>query len=210
MKTLRFASWFVIFGLLPFWISLVYVILGSIGRSSEYWAAAPWLVIAAVPFCAVTLVMAAVTYAVYAATGGDPSRKLKYAGGCFALLSAVVLIGIGFFWNRHATKQESKKEIQETGRAVVERSALVASIAPAGFRVGLYSSQFDASGELVRLTYYVYSIDNFARSVMAIVDVPRSSAGLQLRVACVLAEGDYKNMESGSDPCRSSHAIVSQ
>jgi hypothetical protein len=210
MKRMRLVLWFVVFGLLPFWVSLVYVVLGSRGRSPEYWAAAPWLVIAAVPLCAVTLVMASITYAVYAATAGDTSRKIKYASGCFAALSAIVLMGVGSFMNHRATKEEHKKKVQEAGQALVERSALVASVAPAGFRVGLSSSQFDGRGELRRLTYYVYSIDDLTRSVMAIVDVARSTAEPQLSVACVLPERDYKKLQAGSDPCKASNAISSQ
>lgn len=98
MKALRLIAWFLIFGLLPFWASLVIVILGSNGRA-EYWAAAPWLVVIAIPFCVITLITAGVTYAVYVATDGSSWRKLKYAGGCWILLSALVLAGGAVFWN---------------------------------------------------------------------------------------------------------------
>jgi hypothetical protein len=43
-------------GLLPLWASIAAVIIGSyISRSSDYWTVAPWLIIAALPVCIVTL-----------------------------------------------------------------------------------------------------------------------------------------------------------
>ena len=98
MKALRLIAWFLIVGLLPFWASIVIVILGNNGRS-DYWAAAPWLVLLSIPFCAITLIVAGVTYAVYVATDGGWSRKIKSAAGCFAALSALAIVGVAVFWH---------------------------------------------------------------------------------------------------------------
>lgn len=210
VRAVRLASWFVIVGLLPFWTALVYVLLESKGSSSDYWTGAPWLIVASIPFSAATLVIAAITYAVFAKTEGSAFRKLRYGGGCFTLLSALLLIGVGFHWSRYAAKEERNRKVQEEGRALVERNALVASIAPPGFRVGLNSSGFDRYGELRSLTYHVYAIGDSSRSFMAIVHVLRNSEASQLRVACVLAERDYTNLQAGHDPCQFSNAIASQ
>ena len=46
------------FGLLPLWVSIIWLIVGSfVSRSSEYWNVAPWIVLIAIPACVVTLGM---------------------------------------------------------------------------------------------------------------------------------------------------------
>jgi hypothetical protein len=211
MKALRLVAWFAIFGLLPFWASLVLVILGSTGRSSEYWAVAPWLVIMAIPFCGITLAMAAVTYGVYVATNGDFARKLKYAGGCFVVLSAVVLGCVAIVWNRHQAKEAELKATQEAGQVLVERSELVASTAPAGFSVSLNSSNIDSdTGVAARFTYYVRGPDSSSGAIMAIVDVSRSSTQPQLALTCIIGAREYRDRQAGIDPCQSSHAIAAK
>jgi hypothetical protein len=191
--------WFLGFGLLPFWVAVAYVIVKGSGAGvpSEYWAAAPWLVFTAIPFCAITLTVATLTYGAYTATSGDPSQKLKRAGASFGLLLCVVLAGVGFFWNRHAPNKTNAKAEQETGRLLVENSDLVKSAAPPRFEVSLSSSTFDGS----RLTYYVRSPDSSTDAVMAIVDVSRNSGQPELHLACVVSQREYHNRDAMSDPC---------
>lgn len=48
-----------LFGLLPFWIALTLMLAGgATTRSAEYWNAAPWLLMAAIPASIVTLLLA--------------------------------------------------------------------------------------------------------------------------------------------------------
>lgn len=48
----------ILFGLLPLWVSIILLIVGSfVSRSSEYWNVAPWIVLIAIPACVVTLGM---------------------------------------------------------------------------------------------------------------------------------------------------------
>jgi hypothetical protein len=43
-------------GLLPLWISIIVLIAGSyVSGSRDYWTVAPWIVVLAIPACAVTL-----------------------------------------------------------------------------------------------------------------------------------------------------------
>jgi hypothetical protein len=205
MQTPRFGSWYAIFGLLPFWASLVVLIVGGTGGSSAYWVAAPWMVVIAVPYCAITLAMVAVTHGVYVATGGDSARKLKFAAGCFVLLSAVVLAGIAMVWNHHEAEKAELKALQEAGRVLVERHPLVTSTAPAGFRVSISTWQ-SRYGAPVRFIYFVDSpgLPGFK----VIVDVSRSSTEPQLELACMIAVRDYQNLPAGTDPCQSSSAIA--
>lgn len=46
----------ILFGLLPLWGSIIVLVAGSfVSRSAEYWNVAPWIVVIAIPACAVTL-----------------------------------------------------------------------------------------------------------------------------------------------------------
>src|SRR5688572_7525497 len=95
----RFPLWILGAGLLPLWASIAVMLVGSIGRSnSEYWAAAPWLVIAATPFCAVSMAIAVITHAVYRATEGGQNRKLARAAAASAFMLAIVAAGAGILW----------------------------------------------------------------------------------------------------------------
>lgn len=47
-----------IFGLLPLWIAMTVLLIGgATTRSAEYWNAAPWLLVAAIPASLVTLLL---------------------------------------------------------------------------------------------------------------------------------------------------------
>jgi hypothetical protein len=214
MKTLRVVLWFVIIGLLPFWAGIVVLILGArrAPSSDDYWAGAPWLLIYVIPLCLITLVIAAVTYVVYVRIRGDWWRKLIGAAACFAVMSTVVLIG-GADWvkgyaAKHAEKEAHERAIEQAGRLLVERSDLVASAAPRGFRVGLRFSTSNAAGELISLTYYIYSPDHPGSEFYAFVDVTRSTGEPQLQLLCVIAKRDSDQLPANSDVCQSEHAIV--
>ena len=46
----------VLFGLLPLWLAIGTVVVVSFSsRAAEYWYVAPWLIVAAIPVCIVTL-----------------------------------------------------------------------------------------------------------------------------------------------------------
>jgi hypothetical protein len=172
------------------WVAVAIVIVGSLSSSSEYWTAAPWVLVVAIPFCAVTLGIAAVTFVVHRATG-----KVRYAGACLALLVAGSLASAGIFWRRHSAAEAALEADQQAGQALVE------STVPTGFSVSLSRTKMDAEGVPVRFVYYAYSLERPADGVMAIVDV--SQAGTpRLRLACVVPEAAYQQLPSGEEPCR--------
>ena len=201
VKTSRLTLWFLVFGLLPFWVSIVNLILGSKGSTSNYWAVAPWLVILSIPYCFITLGIAGATYKVYDSTSGCHSRKLKYAGRFFVVLSIVAIVVVKLIWYWYENKEKEAKAIQESGRILVERSALVGRIEPSKLVVSRYMSQFNVLKQTGRFTYSVHSIGESNLAFIAIVDVSQGSAGAQLRISCVIAERDYMNRQAGSDPC---------
>lgn len=80
MRGLRLALLFGGLGLLPLWAAVIVVYAVSLqSRSSEYWNVAPWLIVIAIPFCAVTLVLVGLIYAVYVASKASNSQKLTRA-----------------------------------------------------------------------------------------------------------------------------------
>lgn len=46
------------FGLLPLWLAIIAVVIGSfLSTSVEYWNTAPWLIMLSIPLCLFTLVL---------------------------------------------------------------------------------------------------------------------------------------------------------
>ena len=209
MRRLYPAMWYLAFGLLPAWIALALMLLGSMHRSPEYWAAAPWLLVLAVPMCAVTLAMAGVTHAVHARATGSASRRLRRAGSALAAMAAIVLALIALLWLRHARGEAGVDRLREQGQALVLRSALVAGLAPPGFEVSPTRTAYDGRNRLTGFVYYVHSGYDRASALVAIVDASRDrEPPLQLR--CVIGGHDFDQLDAGTDPCASPHATVAR
>ena len=46
------------FGLLPLWLAIIAVVIGSFFSSSvEYWNTAPWLIMVSIPLCLLTILL---------------------------------------------------------------------------------------------------------------------------------------------------------
>jgi hypothetical protein len=202
---LFFILFFLGFGLLPLWASAAYVYLESLRTTqAEYWAAAPWLVIAAIPLCGITLAIAAITTVVFFATGGD--RSLKRAIACFSIMSLLVVVGAGIYWNWRTTREANIEAEKAAARIYVERNREVAGAIPGRIRAGLSISMPARDGLAVRYIYYVYPEHDLgaATAVFAVVDVSRGSGATEFRVACVVSKADFKRRTDvpGADPCR--------
>jgi hypothetical protein len=209
MKVLRAVAWFLGFGLLPFWGSLIYLGRGA-NRPEDYLVPALVAALTSATYCAMTLATAGATYAVYLVTGGSVPRKLKYAGTCFAFLAATILLIVGVQWNRSETARADIKAEQEAGRVLVENSDLVARAAPPRFQVGLVSSQFDSNELPVRFTYSVIWLEKPIGSLIAIVDISRGAGSPEYALKCVVPQGVYSARDSGTDPCESADVPISQ
>lgn len=207
MRRLYPAMWYLAFGLLPVWIALALMLLGGMRRSADYWAAAPWLLVLALPMCAVTLAMAGVTHAVHARATGSASRKLLRAGSVLAAIAAIVLALAALLWLRHVRGEAGVDRMREQGQALVRRSALVAGLAPPGFEVSPTSTAYDRRNRLAGFVYYVHSGYDRASALVAIVDVSRDRDP-PLRLRCVIGGHDYDRLDAGPDPCASPHATV--
>lgn len=89
------------FGLLPVIAAGIFVYVGSLsyhGISSDYWAVAPWFIIAAIPVSLVTFAIAVITLLVYGGVSGDRSKKRRSAAASFAMMVLVAVAAAGLYW----------------------------------------------------------------------------------------------------------------
>jgi hypothetical protein len=185
----RIAAWYGIFGLLPFWVVLAWLTLASRGRSSDFWLAAPWLILLAIPLCAATLVVARFTHSTYVGTKGGTALKLKRSSLVLAAAAAIALTGIAVHWMKRARLEAD----QEAGRMLVERAL------PASAEVFLRVTQYNSSGTAEQFHYSASARDS-GESWMAIVEAP-GRGETRLRLACVIPAHEYDNRSS----CPTSH-----
>lgn len=79
---------FGIFGLWPLWGAVLWVIAGAryyAGSQSDYWNAAPWIIVVSIPVSVVTTLMTLAAIYVFHKSEGGPLRK--------TILSALVYVG---------------------------------------------------------------------------------------------------------------------
>lgn len=202
MKNWKAVAWFGLFGLLPLWISIGYVLLGSKGAPGDYWNVAPWLVVAGVFASAITLAIAGVTYLVYNATSGERERKIKLAAACLLVLTAAATFGGSYF---RASRQQVEKN-KEVGRELVRRSEIVRSMMPPEFDVSVRST-INYSDRPPRYIYRVHSPQSSERSLIVIADATEGAVGPTLTVQCILLETEYRKLPSDVDPCASNTAL---
>jgi hypothetical protein len=115
------------FGLLPLWVATVVVFLGGLlpSRSSEYWAVAPWLVIASIPVCGVSLFIALATLTRHALASGDRTQKYGAARSLFWSLTLLAGVIVGALWLRHEYRQHDFKLEEGLAIEFVKSHALV-------------------------------------------------------------------------------------
>jgi hypothetical protein len=194
------------FGLLPLWLAIVLVVAGDSG-SSDYWTAAPWVIFAAVPVCTVTLVIAAITSAVYRATNADHPRKLKRAAAIFGVLVVAGVSTVAFLLIRYDNKRLDRAAEGQAARSFVENHEAVRSATPAISRAMYFGTAVDPNGDDYRYVFSLYSPDTpyFAeapdRGIYAIVDVDRGSGRAVFKLRCIVPKKDPRGWDFKDDPC---------
>ncbi|MES3020620.1 MAG: hypothetical protein V4857_03440 [Pseudomonadota bacterium] len=197
MKNYKRFLWFGGIGLLPLWVALVLMMVKSIGQPSNYWLTAPFMVVMALPFCLISMALAALPVLVYKSTSGDPNKKMTRAVVCTLLFIALLLAGAGFLWKQKLGNKADWETDVATAQLLVESSPVVQAAAP--FRVTLYNSSTDGD----RSMEFLVSSEGSPRTLMAFVDVDRESGRPEYRLRCVIPESQTKNLAAGSDPCAS-------
>lgn len=111
---LRKAAFYAGYGLLPLWAAIAIVVVGSwYSDSHEYWNVAPWLIVVAIPACALTFGIATLTLVVHARAGGEPSRRKTVAVGCFGVLNLLLVAAAGLWWMQ-TTRLKQEIETEKT------------------------------------------------------------------------------------------------
>jgi hypothetical protein len=189
------------FGLSPLWLSSVFVFAASFGDSgAEYWNAAPWLIVASIPVCAITLSMAAATSTVHSRTQGTLAQKRQNASKTFGLTSAVVLAVVGFLFLKHQIRAADFAAEKEAARRFTEQHPDVIALAPAGFKVSTTSWQ-RAPDLPVKFTHTITSPQDPLFLASAEVGVSRSDGQVKFWLKCLSSRDERPARFAGTGPC---------
>ena len=170
------------FGFLPLWASVAAVYLGSIQShvSPEYWTVAPWLVIAAVPYCSITFGIASATLIVHKRTVGDESRKFKLSVLTFLSLCAAAIIAAALLWKQHKSHERDLKNEELMAMEFVKNQKSVALAVGDDFRVSIVSTKISHGTPL----QYDISVSG-KKQMYALVNVSHASESTNFSLACL-------------------------
>jgi hypothetical protein len=160
-----------ILGLSPIWVAVAIVVFMAMG-DSETLVASPWLIVWAIPACAVSLPIALVTLAVYSGVSGDQSRKMKYATTVF--VSALVAVGVGiavYFAKQETLAQDLKREPDLVAEFIRKQEAVRLVVGDIG-KVTFESYTTSPGTAPVR---YFFQVDG-SKTAFAVVKVDRSGS----------------------------------
>jgi hypothetical protein len=178
------------FGTLPFWIAILLVLAGSHNRTSDYWSAAPWLVVLSIPLCAVTFVMATIALVTYDRATGSKARKLSMGFAALAAQAGLVAVVAAFFKVRQMQREDDDRLREAAALEVVRNSAEVKRAAGGPFGASI-DTRFLEKDVVTRYDVYVRTHRPAAQSgtrtathFNVIVDVVQPP-GSGYRIACL-------------------------
>lgn len=176
---------FVGIGLLPFWLAIVFTLFVILGPSdfSKYGIAVPWLILASLPACGVTLLIASANLA--------HQNRDKAATRFFLLLILVAGVIAGALWLRHESRQRDFK--QEEARAVEFVKGQGVVLLKGGGGSLPADVQVMTTHDGIPLRYQIGIVSGYA-----FVKVNRSSGGSEFYLECFTP---FNNV-SIFDPCK--------
>lgn len=122
----------VVFGLLPFWISLAVLFASGVQHdfSGEYAAVAGWFPLVGAGFSVYTLFVAILTVLVHDGVRGDAARKRRFATIALCAGTVVALLLMG--WPHYRAAQNDEYNEQQKARVLnfVRNSDLVRNMMP--------------------------------------------------------------------------------
>jgi hypothetical protein len=182
---------------LPAWGSFLYIFFGSFqSNSTEYWAAAPWLMIyATFLYSGYAISGAAIIGAIYFAAPGSRTRRLNFA------IVALIAVAIGAWMMIHeriAKSEQAKLDEQADKRAVsafVEHDASVLARLPEGTQSSLVTAtvgSYRSQRAQLPFQYFLFVRPRPAEShtLEVVVNVTRTMDGPEFRVACFVGENE--------------------
>jgi hypothetical protein len=194
------------FGLLPFWSSILYVYLGSegLGRPEEYWVVAPWVIIMAAPFSAITLAMAGIITLVDKDFGGGPTPRSRYAIACFVFFLAIVLVAMEDVWSSNPPKVMTEDQATRAAEWFVEKNSEIARLATGPVRA--YSRGNEHIERGYRFVIDVGPAAGGETKFRAIVETSRFFGQERLRLRCLIPAREYAEPNTSDDPCHGGKA----
>jgi hypothetical protein len=197
------------YGLLPLWASIAILVLGgAFSHSSEYWTAAPWIVIASVPICGATLLVSAITLVVHRRASGDEARRKAIAIKSFWGMNLVLVAIAGMWWLQSAKRTsdiESEKkralEFVRSHETVVKRFGSGLDVSVATYTTSATTGPLPWQFEISIDTKRAQGADLNSRYVYAIVTVAESQGQRRLILDCITATS-MGHRDPSKDPCR--------
>jgi hypothetical protein len=218
---------FVGFGLLPLWVYAIFVYTQSLkpNAGADYTSgAAIWLVIAWIPWCAITLGIAGIvcmaSVGLVLEASGTRRRRLGRAVACLALLTLLSAVSASLLWKWHTARAVRFDDEREAGRVYVEQHPKVAglitgkiSVEPTGMVAGRAGADYPRASmaardsTTVRYVYQIYPWGHFnsESAVYAVVDVSQGFFTRIFNLACLVPWDEFNRRTAvpRTDPCRS-------
>ena len=168
-----------VFGFSPLWLAIGAMIVGSRGQGPDYWNVAPWLVLLAIPVCAVTTLITLAAIKIAARRGPDPGPRAKPVGSTTLIVVALLVLAVAAgAWHRHQGRAhdsvEEKRQVVEHVRSDPDVVRLAGDPFTAWVRFGTG----DPPSE------YHVSVDG-RKKFHAIVDVRRSAGAATFAIRCL-------------------------
>lgn len=204
---MRKLAFLVGYGLLPLWASIAVVFIGRLfSHSLQYWAVAPWLVIASIPFCVATIVAATITLLVYVKVRGDESRKKNIAAKTFWTFNGLYAAAASAWWLSFVALERDIDNEKTAAQEFVRSHSNVVQQFGNNIEVNLVASTGNPGSQPLK---YEISIDtkrsaganSDSRSVFAIVSVKGISGQRQFVLDCITSLSMGKR-DPFSDPCK--------
>jgi hypothetical protein len=183
-------------GFLPLWAAIGVVAYLAKDDPSTL-VASPWLIVFAVPTCAISLLLVFGTLAVHSFVKGSSSRKLAASTGAFT--AGVAVIGVTtLLVLRHsqAVEDDVKRETQVAGKFVAEHQAVRQAVGDAP-KVFLSTSTKSRDGPMP--VTYDFSVVG-SKTVYAIVNVRRSGGKATFSLACITPLS-FGQRDASKDAC---------
>jgi hypothetical protein len=185
------------FGLSPLWLDLALLGYSLLIGNQNLAFITSWLLVLALPACAVTTLIARAAVAVHARSVGSNSIKLLNSGAVTVVAVLLCMLLALALWGRRQDEEASLRAEAKVVEAFVAADMTVAGIVGMPTRTSIVtSSSGREDSRPVRYEVAAYG----TTTVYAIVGVVRSGSQRQLRLICTTPIS-MGHRQSGTDPC---------
>ena len=206
MTKLRIVLMFVVLAAVPLVLSVAFVFFGSlVWHSSEYWATAPWLILAALSLTPGWMTVVAIALAVYVAKRGLRKSSLRHENLVVAAIVVAVIactyVPFAIWSARQNSAAEQQDADEKTGRDLVLRSDVVSERvgAPSGVYANYWGRELNGKRRLIYVATRAGSQER--NRVFVVVDIEPAAEGRKARIVCILSPEDYGDHPNHENLC---------